>query len=169
MTESINTEMPFHRRKDQKTDYEQRLDLVKSGKPRLVVRTSNRNTRVHVSSYSPEGDENEAQTISKELEEHGWEHNTGNIPAAYLTGFLAGSRAEHGEAILDLGLRKDKRGGRVFAAVQGARDAGLEVPAGEDAIPDESRMVGEHIEEMTGKNVPEDVEDVKENIEGAYQ
>lgn len=168
MAETSNYEVPFKRRKEQKTDYEQRLDLINSGKPRAVVRLSNNHTRVHISRYDREGDHNSAQTISKELEEYGWEHHTGNLPAAYLTGFLAGHRADTEEAILDIGLRKNSRKGRVFAAVQGLRDAGVEVPAGDEALPDRSRTRGEHIEEMTGKNVPENLEEVKENIKGDY-
>lgn len=168
MGETSNYKKPLNRRKDQKTDYEQRLQLIKSDKPRVVIRTSNNHTRVHISEYSPEGDENSAQTISKDLEEYGWEHHTGNLPAAYLTGFLAGKRADTDEAVLDIGLRKDAREGRIFAAVQGLRDAGVDVPVGEEALPEESRMRGEHIEEMTGKEVPANLEEVKESIEGDY-
>jgi len=169
MGETSNYEKPLNRRKDQKTDYEQRLQLIKSDKPRAVVRTSNNHTRVHISEYNPEGDENSAQTISKDLEDYGWEHHTGNLPAAYLTGFLAGMRADTDEAVLDIGLRKDAREGRIFAAVQGMRDAGVEVPVGEEALPEESRMRGEHIEEMTGKDVPGNLEEVKEKIEGDFE
>ena len=168
MAETSNYEVPFKRRKDQKTDYEQRLDLLNSDKPRAVVRLSNNHTRVHISRYNPEGDENSAQTISKELEEYGWEHHTGNLPAAYLTGFLAGHKADTEEAILDIGLRKNSRRGRVFAAVQGMIDAGVEIPAGESAIPEKSRLRGEHIKEMSGKDVPSNLEEVKENIEGDF-
>jgi len=169
MGETSNYEKPLNRRKDQKTDYEQRLQLIKSDKPRAVVRTSNNHTRVHISEYNPEGDENSAQTISKDLEDYGWEHHTGNLPAAYLTGFLAGMRADTDEAVLDIGLRKDAREGRIFAAVQGMRDAGVEVPVGEEALPEESRMRGEHIEEMTGKDVPGNLEEVKEKIKGDFE
>ena len=168
MADTSNYEVPFKRRKEQKTDYEQRLNLVDSDKPRVVVRLSNNHTRVHISRYNREGDENSAQTISKELEEYGWEHHTGNLPAAYLTGFLAGHRADVEEAILDIGLRKNSRKGRVFAAVQGMRDAGVDVPAGEEALPDQDRMRGEHIKEMKGEDVPSNLEEVKENIEGDY-
>jgi large subunit ribosomal protein L18 len=168
MADTSNYETPFKRRREQKTDYEQRLDLLKSGKPRAVVRLSNNHTRVHLSHYEEDGDRNTAQTVSKELGEYGWEHHTGNLPAAYLTGFLAGKKAEEDEAILDLGLRKDTRGGRVFAAVQGLIDAGVEVPAGQDAFPEESRIKGEHIKEMSGKEVPENLEEVKEEIEGEF-
>lgn len=168
MADSTNYEVPFRRRREQKTDYKQRLNLLKSGKPRLVVRTSNQHTRVHLSEYSDEGDKNHAQTISKELEEYGWEDNTGNLPAAYLTGFLMAKRAEADEAVLDLGLREKKDGGRIFAALKGAIDAGLEVPAGESVFPEESRIRGEHIKEMKDKNIPEKFEETKQKIEGDF-
>lgn len=165
MADSTNYEVPFRRRREQKTDYNQRLKLLKSGKPRLVVRLSNKHTRVHISEYNKEGDENHAHSLSKELEEYGWEHNTGNLPAAYLTGFLAGKKAEVNEAILDIGLRQKKIGGRMFAALKGAIDAGMEIPAGKKILPDESRIRGEHIKEMTGDDIPENFEQTKQNIE----
>ncbi|WEL23943.1 50S ribosomal protein L18 [Candidatus Nanohalovita haloferacivicina] len=169
MAETSNYKVPFRRRREQKTDYEQRLKLVKSGKPRAVVRTSNQHTRAHLAHYNKDGDENEAQTLSKELKEYGWEHNTGNLPAAYLTGYLAAKKADSEEAILDIGLREQKTGGRIFAAVKGMRDAGLEVPAGEKVFPEEGRIRGEHIEEMKeDSNITENFEEVKENIEGDY-
>jgi large subunit ribosomal protein L18 len=168
MAENTNYEVPFRRRREQKTNYKQRRNLLKSGKPRAVVRLSNNHTRVHFSQYKRDGDENTAQTISNELEEYGWEHHTGNLPAAYLTGFLAGKKADVEEAVLDLGLKETKKGGKMFAALQGMIDAGVDIPAGEEVIPEESRLRGEHIEEMTGKNVPENFETVKENIEGEF-
>ncbi len=168
MADSTNYNVSFRRRREQKTDYKQRLNLLKSGKPRAVIRTSNNHTRVHIAHYEREGDVNEAQTISKQLEEYGWEHHTGNLPAAYLTGFLAGMKAETEEAILDLGLREKKNGGRIFAAVKGLQDAGVHVPAGEEVFPEEGRMRGEHISKMRDADVPENFEKVKENIQGDF-
>ncbi|QGA80965.1 50S ribosomal protein L18 [Candidatus Nanohalobium constans] len=168
MAEDINERVPHKRRRKQQTDYQQRRKLLKSGKPRAVVRTSNQHTRVHLAHFETEGDKNTAQTISKQLGEYGWEHHTGNLPAAYLTGFLAGMKADADEAVLDLGLREKKDGGRVFAAVQGMNDAGMEVPVGEEALPEEGRMKGEHIKEMKDIDVPSSVEEVKENIRGDF-
>jgi len=48
-------------------------------------------------------------------------------------------------------------------------DAGLEVPVGEEAIPEQSRIKGEHIKEMTGKNIPENFEEVKQKIQGEHE
>jgi len=168
MAEDSNYEVPHRRRRKQKTDYKNRLKLLKSGKPRAVVRLSNKHTRVHLTEYEKEGDTSSAQTISKELKDLGWENNTGSIPAAYLTGYLAGHKAELDEALLDAGLRHINEEGRVYAAVKGLRDAGVNVPAGEKVLPNEERTKGEHIKEMTDKNVPENFENVKENIEGEY-
>ncbi len=168
MADSTNYKVPFRRRREQKTDYNQRLNLLKSGKPRLVVRLSNQHTRVQVSEYRTEGDTNQAQTLSKELEEYGWDGNTGNLPAAYLTGFLAAKKAEADEAVLDIGLKEKKDGGRVFAALKGAIDAGMNIPAGEEIFPSESRIRGEHIEEMRDVDVTEKFEDTKEQIEGEF-
>lgn len=163
-----NYEVSFRRRREKKTDYKQRRELLKSGKPRAVVRTSNKHARVHLTSFNREGDENEAQTVSNELEEYGWEGSTGNLPAAYLTGYLAGMRTDADEAILDKGLRKIRSGSRVFAAVAGLRDAGVDVPVGEEMLPDESRLKGEHIEEMHDTDTTENFEDTKQNIEEDY-
>ena len=163
-----NYQLPFRRRREQKTDYKQRKKLLKSGKPRAVVRLSNNHTRVHLSHYERDGDRNTAQTVSKELEDYGWEHHTGNLPAAYLTGYLAGHKADSDEAVLDLGLKEMNKGGKMFAALKGIIDAGVDIPAGEEIFPEESRIRGEHIKEMSDKNVPSNFETVKENIEGEF-
>jgi large subunit ribosomal protein L18 len=168
MADSSNYEVPFRRRREQKTDYKQRLELLKSDTARAVVRLSNNHARVHLAQYSSEGDVNQAQTLSRELEEHGWDGHTGNLPAAYLTGFLAGKKSDADEAVLDVGLRTVKSGSRLFAAVQGLRDAGVEVPVGEEMVPEEGRLRGEHIEEMHGNDITETFEEVKENIEAEY-
>ncbi len=169
MADSTNFNLPFRRRREQKTDYDQRLKLLKSGKPRAVVRTSNQHTTVHLSHYSEEGDENTAQTTSKHLREFGWEQHTGNLPAAYLTGYLAAKKADEDEAILDLGLKTPKQGSREYAALKGLIDGGLNVPAGDGIFPSEGRLRGEHIEEMTGENVPEQVDKTLEKIDEEYE
>jgi large subunit ribosomal protein L18 len=169
MAEDSNTKVPHRRRREQKTDYQQRRKLLKSGKPRAVVRTSNKNTTTHLAHFKREGDENTAQSVSNELEEYGWTHATGNIPAAYLTGFLTGIKTDKEEAVLDLGIKEKKNGGRIFAAVQGMNDAGLKVSVGNEAVPSEERLNGEHIKEMRDEDIPASVEKVKENIRGELE
>ncbi len=167
MADSPNYDVPKRRRRKQKTDYQNRLELLKSGKPRAVLRLSNNNTRVQLVSYNPEGDQTETAAVSGQLEEYGWDHHTGNVPAAYLTGFLAAMKSDFEEAVLDTGLRSVKQEGRLFAAVKGLIDGGVEVPASEEAFPPEERIRGEHIEEMSEKTgITDDFEKVRENIEG---
>mgnify|MGYP006276063757 FL=1 len=168
MADNSNFKVPHKRRRNQETDYEQRLKLLKSDSPRVVVRTSNKHTKAHISYYKRDGDENTDFTSTEELQQYGWDQNTGNLPSAYLAGYLLGMKAEEDKAILDLGLRESKQGGRIYAAVKGMNDAGLEVPMGEEAAPSEDRIRGEHIEEMTGNDVPENFEETKEEIEGEF-
>ncbi|MFP4038639.1 MAG: 50S ribosomal protein L18 [Candidatus Nanohaloarchaea archaeon] len=169
MADNTNFKVPHRRRREQKTDYEQRLKLLKSDHPRAVVRTSNKHTKMHLSFYKEEGDENRCFTSTEELENFGWSHNTGNLPSAYLAGFLMGSKAEEDKAILDIGLQEKKSGGRVFAAVKGMIDAGLEIPAGEEAFPEEERISGEHIEQIRDVEISEELEEVKEEIRGEFE
>lgn len=169
MATDSNYNVKKRRRREQSTDYSRRLGLLKSGKPRAVVRLSNTHTRIQIENFDRDGDVTNCQVFSGELEEYGWNHSTSNLPAAYLTGYLAGLETDENEAVLDTGLKTVKKGGRLFAAVKGLKDAGVEVPAGDEAFPEESRIKGEHIEDMTGKNVPEKFEDVKEEIEDDKQ
>ncbi len=156
----------FRRRREGKTDYRLRLSLLRSGKPRLVVRRSNRNVNVQFFLYDEEGDQLAAQADSKELDDLGWSGHTGNTTAAYLTGLLAGTRAREAgldEAVLDIGRQKPSPGGVLFAALNGAVDAGIDVPHGEGVFPSEDRIRGEHLE----TSGPDEYATVVENITGA--
>ena len=73
---------------------------------------------------------------------------SGGTPAAYLTGMLfavKAKKADHGRAILDIGLNRATPGARVFAALKGAVEAGLDVPHGEQILPSDERVKGAHI------------------------
>ena len=137
----------MRRRREARTDYHQRLRLLKSGKPRLVARKSTRHVRAQLVLTSPEGDRTVASAHSTDLREYGWEAPTGNLPAAYLTGLLAGARAVAGEldeAVLDIGLNTATPGNKVFAVQEGAIDAGLEIPHNEAVFADWQRTRGSH-------------------------
>ncbi|MFT4880816.1 MAG: large subunit ribosomal protein L18 [Natronomonas sp.] len=142
--------VPLRRRREGRTNYHQRLRLLKSGKPRLVARKSNRHVRAQLVTTGPGGDNTIASAVSSNLEEYGWAAPTANMPAAYLTGLLAGKRAiEAGleAAVLDIGLNSPTPGSKVFAVQEGVIDAGLEVPHNDDVLADWSRTRGEHIAE----------------------
>ncbi|HDI86150.1 MAG TPA: 50S ribosomal protein L18 [Candidatus Korarchaeota archaeon] len=161
MARSGRYRVKFRRRREGKTDYRRRLALLKSGLPRLVVRRTNRHIIVQVVEYSPSGDRVLAHAFSKELRKFGWRYSLKSTPAAYLTGYLAALRAKKvgvEEAVLDIGRQASTRGSRIYAALKGAVDAGLRVPHGEEVLPDESRIRGEHIAEWAARLKEEDPE-----------
>ena len=89
MAKKANYRVQLRRRREGKTDYQARKALVTSRKPRLVTRASNKNVEVQIIIAKPHGDEVLASANSRELiKTYGWKAPTGNIPAAYLTGFL---------------------------------------------------------------------------------
>ena len=94
------------------------------------------------------GDVTEASAISSELSQHGWVASTKNLPSAYLTGLLAGLRAKSRGidfAVLDIGLNPPVRGSKIYAAMKGVIDAGIDIPHNPEVLPDEERLSGKHI------------------------
>ena len=154
--------VPLRRRREGKTNYYKRFKLVISGKPRLVVRRSNEHFTVQVVEARIEGDRVIAAAHSRELVKHyGWLGDPNNTSAAYLVGLLAGYRARLAgvkEAVLDIGLHDNVKGARIYAALKGALDAGLEVPHGEEVIPGDDRIRGEHVAAYAEKLAREDPE-----------
>ena len=148
MAKKANYRVQLRRRREGKTDYQARKALVTSRKPRLVTRASNKNVEVQIIIAKPHGDEVLASANSRELiKSYGWRAPTGNIPAAYLTGLLAGLKAKAAgikEAVLDLGLVSPTKGSRSFAVLSGVVDAGVAVPHSEEKIVKE-RVKGDHI------------------------
>jgi len=140
--------VPFRRRREGKTDYYQRTRLVVSDVPRMVVRKTNRHIIIQLVTAHMEGDQTLVAANSAELEKYGYKGSTSNTPAAYLTGMLfavKAKKAQQDSAILDIGLHRATPGARVFAALKGAVDAGLDIPHGESVLPSEERIKGEHI------------------------
>jgi large subunit ribosomal protein L18 len=151
--------VPPRRRREGKTDYQARKALVLSGTPRLVPRSTAKNVVVQIIAAKPQGDEVLAAAHSRELKKYGWKAPTGNVPAAYLTGLLCGLKAEAKgvtEAVLDIGLVAPTKGSKVFAALGGVLDAGVDVPHDEAKIVEE-RSEGKHIAEY-GKSIEGDPE-----------
>ncbi len=172
MTQGPNKGLPLKRRKEGKTDYRQRLKLLKSGKPRLVVRKSNKHVWAQLIEARNEGDHTLVSAHSSELRGYGWDMPTGNIPSAYLVGKLIGSRSvdnSYEEAVLDLGLNPATKGNKLFAVLKGAVDSGMDIPYSEDIIPSWERISGEHIADYGpyegAENMPDTFEKVLDNID----
>jgi len=157
--------VPHRRRREGKTDYRKRTQLLKSRKPRFVVRKSANNITCQIVTYSQKGDVTVVSADSGELKKAGgWKGHGGNICAAYLTGYLCGLTATNkktSEAILDAGLYRSTKASRIYAALKGALDAGLKIPHSEDILPDESRISGKHVEAYAAQLLSSDKERYK--------
>ena len=141
--------IPHRRRLDQKTDYKTRLKLVTGGKARVVIRKSLENMSVQFVQFDKSGDRTLTGAHSEQLKELGWNFGRGNLPAAYLTGLLAGKLAKAkgvNEAVLDMGTQTSTNGSRIYAALKGAVDSGVKIPHATDVMPDEKRISGHHIQ-----------------------
>ncbi|HHH99931.1 MAG TPA: 50S ribosomal protein L18 [Thermococcus litoralis] len=162
--------VPFRRRREGKTNYHKRLALLKSGKPRLVVRKTLNHHIAQIVLYDPKGDKTVVSAHTRELmRDFGWRGHGGNTPSAYLLGLLIGYKAlEKGinEAILDIGLHPPTRGSSIFAVLKGAVDAGLDVPHSEEIYPGEDRIKGEHIAEYAKILKEEDEEKYRRQFGG---
>lgn len=167
MSHSARYHVKARRRREGRTDYRKRLALLKSGKPRAVVRKSLKHLRVQIVEYKDDGDRIVASGFSKELKnKFKWKHSMSSTSAAYLTGLLAGKKAvKQGvkECILDIGRYPPVKGSKVFAVQKGLIDSGLFCPHNEEKFPNEDRIKGKHLQD---KKIGEDFEKIKEKILG---
>lgn len=164
MSDGPRYHMPFRRRREGKTDYRSRLALLKSKKPRAVVRKSLSGTTVQFIRFHNTGDLVLAQAGYKDLRKLGWKHSLKDTSASYLVGLLAGVRAGRSdlkEAVLDIGLNEPTTGSRVFATLKGLIDSGLDIPHGEGRFPDQDRIEGKH---KDVKGFKDDFEAMKNKI-----
>lgn len=161
MGKGASYRVPYRRRRENKTDYASRRILATSEYPRLVVRVSNTAIIAQIIKSEIEGDYILTQTSSHELKKnYSWIASGKNIPAAYLIGYIIGKKAlDQGIEIvnLDMGLKRATTGNKVFALVQGANDAGLEIPVDSDVIPSQEAINGQVIADYA-ENVDDPIE-----------
>jgi large subunit ribosomal protein L18 len=115
------------------------------------------------------GDKTLLTVKSQELKSFGFTSSLGNLPAAYLTGLLFGKKMLAlgiEEGVADIGLHASTKGNRIYAAIKGVVDAGVDVPHGAEIFPDEERIRGEHIKKFTGADIVSQFEAAREKILG---
>jgi len=165
MAQGPRYKVPFRRRREGRTDYRQRARLLRARVPRAVVRQSNKYTVVQFIDYDAAGDRVIVSVHSRNLKGLGWTSTTDNIPAAYLTGYMAGKKAlKNGvdTAVLDIGLKVPAKGASCFATLKGMVDAGMNIPHGKEILPPEERIMGEHI----STDLKAQVENIREKMGG---
>tara|TARA_Y100000310_G_scaffold345598_1_gene467058 strand:- start:6310 stop:6861 length:552 start_codon:yes stop_codon:yes gene_type:complete len=155
MAKSRNYTVAFKRKRKGKTDYRKRMMYLKSGKARLVVRPSQNNLQMQVVSFNDSGDKVLLSINSQEIKKLGWRYHTGNIPSSYLTGLLIGKKSGVKDVIVDFGLSSPIKGSRLYAAIKGVRDAGLNIPCSDEVFPSEETIKGKTIQ-IFASNLSED-------------
>lgn len=137
----------FRRRREGTTNYPQRLALLKRGGARLVVRKTNRGVIAQFVTFDLKGDRTLSSCTTLQLHELGFPGKR-NTPSAYLVGLKAGMLVKSKgvtDFTLDIGRSSATKGSLVFAALQGALDAGLTAPHGEQIMPSADRVSGKHL------------------------
>ena len=134
-----------------------------------MVRKSNASTTLQLVVAELEGDKTLLTVNSRELRDFGFSSAVGNLPAAYLTGLLFGKKmlalgVDGG--IPDIGLHASTKGNRIYAAIKGVVDAGVDVPHSPEIFPDEERIRGEHIKSYKGNDTVAQFEAAREKILG---
>ena len=156
------------RRKANKTDYLKRINLLKSGTPRVVFRKTN---KYILSQYvtSKEAQDKVIMSInSTDLKKYGWpqefQGSLKSIPASYLTGFLIGKKIikqKLENPIVDLGMIRILYKTKVYAFLKGLKDSGVEIKCDEKMFPEEERIKGKNLK----KDFSKTFEKIKSKIE----
>ncbi len=136
------------RRRENKTDYKARRILLVSGLPRIVVRMTNKYFILQAVESNEAQDKVLATITSKDLLKNGWDEkkkgSLKSISAGYLTGILMAKQLGKGKYIMDLGMARTYKGGRVFSVIAGLIEGGLDIPANDKVFPSEDRLMGGH-------------------------
>ena len=150
----------LRRLREEKTNYKKRGTMLMGKRDFITVNITNENTQVQILKPNMTGDMVVSSAHSRYLLEKGWKGSRKSVPAAYLTGYLAGKKAlgqGAKDAILYTGTKKYTQ--RMAAALKGVIDAGVQVPANDETFPSDDRINGEH---LTVKN---DVSKIKSTID----
>ena len=102
----------------------------------ITVNITNENTLVQILKPGMTGDTVVASAHSRYLLQKGWKGSRKSVPAAYLTGYLAGKKAlgkGANDAILYTGTRRYTQ--RMAAALKGVIDAGIKYQLTKSHLP----------------------------------
>ncbi len=142
------------RRRECKTNYAKRKRLLESRKARIVIRKSNRYVLIQYVESKMAQDKIICSAISKELLGYGWPKEKAgslkSLAACYLTGILFGKKIKdkEREAIVDLGLVKSTKGSRIYAALKGIVETGVNSRHDAKMFPEEKRIIRDEVKEF---------------------
>mgnify|MGYP001565342329 CR=1 FL=1 len=139
------------RRREGKTDYAKRVNLLKGGVPRIVFRKTNRYLIAQYMKSKEAKDSVEFGINSKALLEYGWPEKVSgslkSVPAAYLLGILVGKKITDKKKlpIIDFGMIRTVHKSRAYAFIKGLIDSGIAIKHKEGIFPEDNRIRGEHL------------------------
>jgi len=134
------------RRLESKTNYKKRLILLKGNCLRLVVRKTNKYITLQIVKSEDAKDKVLYSVSTKKLLKYQWpkdkEGSLKSLSAAYLIGVLLGKKTKglKQKIILDSGLIPNTKGSRVYAAVKGISDSGIDIKYDKKVIPNEEKI-----------------------------
>lgn len=146
MAKNRNYRVSFKRKRDGKTDYQNRLAVLKSRQTRIVINRMLNSFSIQFTNYQPQGDKTLLNANTRELrKDFGWKGHGGNLSTAYLVGYLAGLKAKKqkiNEAVFNLGLYRNVKKSSLYSALKGVLDAGVIVPHSTEVLPSEEKVDG---------------------------
>jgi len=155
------------RRRQGKTDYKKRINLLKGDSPRVVFRKTNKYIISQYVTSNQTKDSVEIGVNSKQLLSYGWpdefKGSLKSLPASYLTGFLMGKRIlkeKKQTPVVDFGMTRMIWKTKTFAFLKGLVDAGVKIKHEGKIFPSEDRIIGKHLKEDFSKTF----EKIKTNI-----
>ena len=150
------------RRRENKTDYLIRMKLLKSEKPRIVFRKTNKYVVAQYVISKEAKDEAKMGITSKALMKYGWpkeaEGSLKSIPASYLTGYLIGIQIIKNKLetpIIDFGMHRVLHKSKLHAFLKGLSDSGVKIKCKEEAFPEQDRIKGKHMKKDFSKTFEE--------------
>lgn len=150
--------LPKRRRLENITNYVKRQRILEHSNARIVVRKSNKYITAQYVESKEAKDYVKISVISKVLTDYAWpkekEGSLKNLGAAYLTGFLLGTKLKAlkpGKVVLDTGLIRSTKGSKIYATAKGIIDAGIALPCNEKVFPSEDRIISKEIKTFFDK------------------
>ncbi len=140
------------RRRKNKTDYLKRLKLLKSERPRIVFRRTN---KFIISEYVISEEAKDKVLFgfdSRKLIGYGWpKEGVGSlksVTSSYLTGYLTGKiilKKNLEMPILDVGMNRTIYKNKIYSFIKGLIDAGIKMNCEEKFFPEANRIEGKHL------------------------
>src|SRR4030042_3127504 len=156
------------RRMEGKTDYAQRIKLLKGETPRIAFRKTNRYIIAEYITSREAQDRIEIGITSKKLKEYGWpdefDGSLKSIPASYLTGLLIGRgiiKKKLKTPIADFGMIRAVKTTKAYAFLKGVFDAGVKINCPKENFPEEEKISGKNMKKDFSKTFKE----IKSKIE----